>query len=423
MLGVVSLGLLFDQYDFGMLSAALPRIAADLRLGDAQLGYTLSLIRFGAVPAFLVLPLADRIGRRRLFLVAIAVMSIGTAMTALTQSVAQFVVVQMVTRTFMTVGLALAFVIVAEEFPAQHRGWGIGMLGALGAAGIGLAAALFALVDVLPYGWRALYLVGLAPVLFFGMFRRQVVETQRFERHVARRDDERHPSAAAAWLVPLVQLARAHPTRTLSISVLSFAMFVGQVSVFQLIGKFVIDERGWAPWQFSAMFVLGGMLGIVGNVVAGHLGDRFGRRTVGCVSMLAFPIFSSIFYLGPNWALSPAWIAFVFCVSANTTVLRAFATELFPTSRRGSAMGLSEVMGAVGATAGLAVLGLGTQVGAGDGVLRALFDLLPLDVRGASALARMTSLLSWTVAIAGVLVLLLPETTQRELETISVEDA
>src|SRR5882762_9214049 len=82
MLGVVSLGLLFDQYDFGMLSAALPRIAADLGLGDYQLGYTLSLIRFGAVPAFLVLPLADRIGRRRLFLAAIAVTSIGTGMTA-----------------------------------------------------------------------------------------------------------------------------------------------------------------------------------------------------------------------------------------------------------------------------------------------------------------------------------------------------
>src|SRR6185312_17086598 len=55
MLGMVSLGLLFDQYDFGMLSAALPRIASDLGIGDAQLGYTLSLIRFGAVPALLVL--------------------------------------------------------------------------------------------------------------------------------------------------------------------------------------------------------------------------------------------------------------------------------------------------------------------------------------------------------------------------------
>src|SRR5207244_1903784 len=121
MLGIVSLGLLFDQYDFGMLSAALPRIAADLRIADERLGYTLSLIRFGAVPAFLLLPLADRIGRRGLFLTAVAITSIGTGLTALAQTTAQFTAIQMVTRTFMTVALSLAFVIVTEEFPAEHR--------------------------------------------------------------------------------------------------------------------------------------------------------------------------------------------------------------------------------------------------------------------------------------------------------------
>jgi len=85
-------------------------------------------------------------------------------------------------------------------------------------------------------------------------------------------------------------------------------------------------------------------------------------------------------------------------------------------------MGLSEVMGAVGATAGLAVLGLGTQVAAADGVLHATLDLLPIDLGTVSALASMTSLLSWAVPVAGVLVLLLPETKQRELEAISAED-
>ena len=420
MLGIVSLGLLFDQYDFGMLSAALPRIAADLGIADDRLGYTLSLIRFGAVPAFLLMPLADRIGRRRLFLTAVAVTSIGTGATALAQTTAQFAAIQMVTRTFMTVALSLAFVIVTEEFPAEHRGWGIGMLGALGAMGIGLGAGLFALVDVLPYGWRALYLFGLAPLLFWNGFRRGVPETRRFQHHVTERGDLAASGFGAA-LLPIAKLARAYPSRAALVALLSFAMFFGQVAVFQLIGKFVVDERGWAPWQFSAMFVLGGGVGIIGNVVAGRLGDRFGRRIVGAASMFAFPMFASVFYLGPNWALSPAWIAFVFCVSANTTVLRAFATELFPTSQRGSAMGMSEVVGALGATAGLAVLGLGTQAAASGSGLHALFDVLPFDVTGASALARMTSLLSWASAVAAIVVLLLPETKQRELEAISEE--
>ncbi len=236
----------------------------------------------------------------------------------------------------------------------------------------------------------------------FGRFRHGVLETRRFQRHVADRDGASEPSVLGAWLLPIVHLAREHPARALLIAVLSFAMYFGQVSVFQLIGKFVIDERGWAPWQFAVMFVVGGALGSIGNVIAGRLGDRLGRRTVGAASMLAFPIFSSLCYLGPGWALPPAWIGFVFCVSANTTVLRAFATELFPTSQRGTAMGLSEVVGAVGSTVGLAVLGLGTQTAAADAPLQAAFDRLPFDLERERPRA-MTSLLLFAVAVAGIL--------------------
>src|SRR5207245_805852 len=87
------------------------------------------------------------------------------------------------TRTFAILCGAVAVVIVSEEFPAQHRGWGIGMLSALGACGGGLGVALFAAVNVLPFGWRALYALGAVPLLFLPLFRREVRETGRFERH------------------------------------------------------------------------------------------------------------------------------------------------------------------------------------------------------------------------------------------------
>ena len=62
----------------------------------------------------------------------------------------QFVVLQMVSRVFMVAGVAAALVIVTEEFPAEHRGWAIGMLGALAACGHGLGAILFAAIDAPP---------------------------------------------------------------------------------------------------------------------------------------------------------------------------------------------------------------------------------------------------------------------------------
>src|SRR5215472_7802917 len=156
LLGLVSLALFFEQYDNSMLTSALKFIASDLGVTEHHLGGFLALIKLGAVPAFLIVPFADRIGRRRVFLAAVLLFSLGTLLTAFTQTAGQFVVAQMVSRTFMLTASAVAFVIITEEFPALHRGWAIGMLGALSACGNGLGAALFAVIESLPYGWRAL---------------------------------------------------------------------------------------------------------------------------------------------------------------------------------------------------------------------------------------------------------------------------
>jgi MFS family permease len=125
-----------------------------------DLGGFTGLTRLGALPAFFLLPLGDRIGRRRLLLISIAGMSVGSFVTALAQSPTQFVIAQIATRTFIVSAAVTSFVVVSEEFPAANRGWGIGMLGGVGAIGFGLGALLYGFVDRLPFGWRALYALG-----------------------------------------------------------------------------------------------------------------------------------------------------------------------------------------------------------------------------------------------------------------------
>jgi len=124
LLGVIALALFFEEYDLAMLTAALPRIADTFGVSDAALPFYLSVIRLGAIPAFAVIPLADRLGRRRVFLVTLACTGLFTFLTGFSQTIEQFVVCQMLTRTFFITGSAIAFVMVAEEFPAHHRGWG-----------------------------------------------------------------------------------------------------------------------------------------------------------------------------------------------------------------------------------------------------------------------------------------------------------
>ncbi len=403
LLGLVSLALFFESYDVSLVTSALKFIARDLGMTEADLGSYLGAIRLGALPAFLLLPFTDRVGRRRVFLGTIVGVSLATFLTAFSRTPLQFVAIQMAARTFMLAGVAVAMVIVTEEFPAEHRGWGLGMTGALAAAGYGLGAALFAAIDVLPYGWRALYAVGLAPLLLLPMLRREVRETERFALHRKRRGAAGDATAGlAGWHRPLVGLARTHPLRALGIAITAGLFAFGQGSVFQFTGYFTQTVHGWTPRQYAAMVILGGALGIIGNVAAGRLGDRIGRRAVGALFLGLYPVFAWIFYRGPGWGLPLAWTGVVFCETGGWVIVRAFSTELFPTAHRGTSAGWLVVVQTLGWAAGLAVVGAGTHA--------------PGD------LARLTSLLSLTVLLGGLALLFLPETRRRELEAISGDE-
>jgi putative MFS transporter len=403
LLGLVALALFFEAYDVSMLTSALKHIAEGLGMAESQLGGHLAVVRLGALPALLVIPLADRIGRRRVFLGTIVGVSLGTFATAFVQTPAQFVAVQMLTRTFVLAGAAVAAVIVTEEFPAEHRGWGVGMLGALSACGFGAGAALFAAIDLLPWGWRALYAIGVLPLFLLPVLRRELRETARFRAHAEeRRGRGDDPSALGGWHRPLAGLARAHPGRAAVITLAAWLFAFAEVSVFQFTSYFTQTVHAWAPGDYSAMVLVGGGFGIVGNVVAGRLGDRLGRRLVGALFVGLFPACAWLFYRGPGWGVPFAFALVVFCQTAGGVVIRTLSAELFPTSHRGTSAGWVALVQTLGWAAGLAVAGLG--------------------VRAPGDIARMTTLLSLAALLAAVALLLLPETRRRELEAISDDD-
>jgi MFS family permease len=396
LLGLVTLGYLFEQYDLSLLSAAIRHITDDLAISIERSGYYLGLIRLGGLLAFAVLPLADRLGRRRLFLATLIGMSVATLTSGFAQTAAQFVAAQVLSRAFMLAAVALAAVIVIEEFPAAHRGWGIGVMGAVGGMGFGLGALLFAAVDVLPFGWRALYGIGITPVLLLPMFRRQLKETARFDHHRRTRGDV--PTSVGSWR-PVLEMARRQPRRALVMGVVGALQAAGMIAVFSYASLFVQKAHGWAPWQYSSMILLGGGVGIIGNVVAGRLGDRLGRRWVGVMANLAFPLFALLLYRGPELGLWLAFAGIVFSNSAAEVVLRALAGELFETGHRSTSSGWLVLVQTLGAALGLFAVSPGSET--------------------IGQLADTVVWLSAASALGGVCLLLLPETRQRELEEIS----
>ena len=62
LLGFLTFAMFFENFDLSLLGNALPQIGASFGLSKAGLGDFTGATRFGALPAFFLVPLADRLG-------------------------------------------------------------------------------------------------------------------------------------------------------------------------------------------------------------------------------------------------------------------------------------------------------------------------------------------------------------------------
>ena len=118
-LGFVALAMFFENYDMSLLTSVLKFLGEDFNLNESELGTFAGAIRLGTLPAFFLIPLVDRIGRRRMFLISVAGLSVGAFLTAFSQNATQFVLFQVINRTFIITASATAFVIITG-FPGSR---------------------------------------------------------------------------------------------------------------------------------------------------------------------------------------------------------------------------------------------------------------------------------------------------------------
>jgi putative MFS transporter len=399
LMGVVGAANLFDNYGMAILGLALPQIQNGLGIAEADVGELTAIVRLGVIPAILFTALADHAGRRVLLLVTILGFTLATFLTGFAANAAQFTALQFVARVFIAAESILAFVVIAEEFDARVRGWGIGMLGALGTFGHGVAAIIFSVVNLLPFGWRALYVVGVLPLLLLAWFRRTLGETRRFEAHRERRGSI---GAVSGMLQPFRNLARMYPGRMLALCGALFPIaFVLEVAML-FVSKFLQDVHGYSPGNVAVMFLTVGIVAPIGNVAAGVMGDRFGRKRVMITGIFVNAAATALFYNAAGAWVPVGWALMLLSLTMILVLFAALGAELFPTSYRSTASGVRSVVATLGAALGLWLEGY-------------LFVLV-----GSHAEA-ITWMLVVTPIAPIIIALFVPETANQELEDISPE--
>ena len=385
----------FDQYDRALLSLALKQIQAGLKIAESHVGAMLSIIRLGYLLSLILTPFADVFGRRRLLLYTVMGYTVFTGLSAIAPGERTFVAFQIIARAFAGAEAAVAMVIVAEEVDAAHRGWAIGLLGGVSSVGYGLAAIVFAMVNVIPFGWRGLYAIALLPLVLIIPLRRVLPESARFEK-----EQLEGVQPLKVW-EPLVQLYSAYPGRLLMLVSVAFLGSMGGNPAGFLFPKFLQEAHHWSPANVSELVFFGGALGILGSIVAGRLSDRYGRRVMVVTCSFVSPLLTIWMYTAPGASIVPAWILQVFFDIAAGTILNAYSAELFPTSYRSTAGSALTVAGTTGGAIGL------------------LLESVLYSLTGSHAKAVCYLTIFWILTPA--IMWFLPETAGRELEEISPE--
>jgi putative MFS transporter len=390
----LSVATFFEGFDFMAIGQVLPSIRAEMGLSEAGAGWLIAFINVGAIVAYLLVRQADKIGRKRVLTATILGYAAFSMASGLSPNVVVFAVCQFFARIFLIGEWAVATIYAAEEYPADRRGFIIGVIQAMSSLGAIICAGLVPLLLKSPLGWRTVFLVGGIPLLVIAVARRGIQETARFEARQATGEMNREAPFARIWKT-------AYAGRVVLVACIWAATYVCTTTAVMFWKEFAVHERGFSDVEVGTSMTIAALGSLPLIFLSGKLLDALGRRGGAAIIFVsaAAGVFGA-YGFASHAMLTVSLVVGIFGTSAVLPVLNAYTAELFPTELRSDAFAwANNLLGRFGPV--LAPIVIGELAGAnGWGLALRVTTVGPLV-----ALA----LILWK----------LPETRGRELEATS----
>ena len=382
-------GWMLDAMDFLLFSFAVIPIREEFGLSNGIMGALTSVALIaGAVGGMAFGRLADRLGRVRALTFSILLYSAATAGLATSTALWQLVAWRIAVGLGMGGEWSCGSVLVAETWPAEHRGKAMGLMQAGWAIGALIAAAASALI-IGRYGWRVLFLIGALPAIAAFFIRRGVEEPTVW------RD---RPREASRWSE---MFAPPFLRRTVIATLLSSSVLVAYWGVTSWLPAFLATPiaKGGAGLTVttSAKWLIALQVGaFFGYISFGWIADRIGRRPAFTFFMIAatllVPLFA--FYARTPMLLLTLGPLLGFFAHGYFSLFGAMLAELFPTRIRAGAQGFCYNGGRLASAAAPLLIGRASQT---------------------YSFALVITCAALFFALGGILVWLLPETKGAEL--------
>jgi MFS family permease len=377
---VLGVGWAFDSFEVTLISNILGVLHEQWHLDSGQMSWLLGVWFIGLMAgAWGFGVLADRFGRKRIFLASLIIYGSFTGLTALAPSYRWLLGLRLLTAIGVGAEYSAINAAISELVPAVSRGRAGALVMNFWSLGAVLAAFLsLVLLNLLPppIAWRAVFAFGALIALATLVLRRHLPESPRWlERQgsvtaaqaIVDRIAEGQVRFESTSLGPRVDVAptyhrigglralvRQYPGRLALGCTLDFAEAAGYYGLFAFLPLVVLPALKLPADALPWFYLIGNGGALIGGLVVAWLLDRAGRkRTVtACYALtaLAMLALASVSGWGSGWILAGFTLANLFATASWIGAYPTF-TELFPTRLRSTGVGTSVAFGRLGALA------------------------------------------------------------------------
>ncbi len=349
LLWIAGLGWLFDAMDVGMLSFIMAALQKEWNLTAEQMGWIGSVNSIGmAVGALVFGLLADRIGRKQVFIITLLLFSIGSGLSALATTLTVFLIL----RFFIGMGLGgelpVASTLVSESVPAHERGKVVVLLESFWAGGW-LVAALISFFIIPSYGWQMALILGAVPALYAIYLRMNLPDSQKFiATKIERRSVWRN--IADVW-------AKPYAKQTTMLWILWFAVVFSYYGMFLWLPS-VMLMKGFSLIKSFEYVLIMTLAQLPGYFSVAWLIERIGRKAVLIIYLTGTAL--SAYFFG-NAETATALMTFGALLSFFNLgawgALYAYTPEQYPTVIRATGAGMAASFGRIGGILGPLLVG------------------------------------------------------------------
>lgn len=270
-------GLTLEGMDIMFISFAMTMIIAEFNIDLATGGLISSITNIGMLLGGIIFGvLADKYGRVKVFTYTIILFAIGTALTGVATSIEQVYVYRFIAGLGAGGEYGIGMALVAEAWPKNKQGRASSYVSVGAQYGVILAALLSAII--LPtLGWRALFFVGLLPVIFAFIVRKNIDESPEWLAAQKQQNNKQENGK----LVQLFASPRITMT-TLSLILMATVQIAGYNGLMIWLPSMLQKSQGLSV-SSSALWTISTAVGmIIGMLTFGRFMDRFGaKRTFG----------------------------------------------------------------------------------------------------------------------------------------------